>query len=274
MNKKQPMSQNLYLVPHDFTNVSDVALKYAIHIGKHVKTEIQVVHIVSDKSKIAAAKQKLNAILEGFQKETNVNLTSLIEVGSIFENIGKIAKREYAQLIIMGTHGQVGIQKLFGSHALKVITSTNVPFFVVQEKTELIEIKKIIVPIDLTAESLQITNVAGDLAVMFGAELHVITEKVTDPLQSKKMATRIQMIKKQYDDRKLTSSIIHLDKGGSFQKKVIEYTKANKGDLIALAYHTESLLPQFDKFAQTLMTNELNLPCAIINSKSASSSYF
>jgi nucleotide-binding universal stress UspA family protein len=268
------MSQNLYLVPHDFTNVSDVALKYAIHIGKHVKTEIQVVHIVSDKSKIAAAKQKLDAILEGFQQESNVILTSLIEVGSIFENIGKIAKREYAQLIIMGTHGQVGIQKLFGSHAMKVITSTNVPFLIVQEKTELIEIKKIIVPIDLTAESLQITNVAGDLAVMFDAEIHVVTEKITDPLHSKKMAVRIQMIKKQYDDRKLTSSVIQLDKGGSFQKKIIDYTKLNQGDLIALAYHTERLLPQFDKFAQTLMTNELNLPCAIINSKSASSSYF
>jgi nucleotide-binding universal stress UspA family protein len=268
------MSHNLYLVPYDFTIVSDAALKYAMHIGKHVKTEIQVVHLVSDKSKIAAAKQKLDAILEGLQKESNVILTSLIEVGSIFTDFGKIAKREYAQLIIMGTHGQVGLQKLFGSHALKVITSTNVPFLVVQEKTELIEIKKIIVPIDLTAESLQITNVAGDLAAIFGAELHVATEKITDPLHSKKLATRIQMIKKQYDDRKLISSVTQLDKGGSFQKKIIDYSKSNQVDLIALAYHTESLLPQFDKFAQTLLTNDLNLPCTIINSKSASSSYF
>lgn len=268
------MSHNLYLVPHDFTSVGDVALKYAMHIGKHVKTEIQVVHIVSDKSKVAAAKQKLDAILNDFPKETNVELTSLIEVGSIFEDIGKIAKREYAQLIIMGTHGQVGMQKLFGSHAMKVITSSNVPFLVVQEKTPLIEIKKIIVPIDLTKESLQITNVAGDLAMMFDAELHIVTEKITDPLQSKKMATRILLVKNQYDDRKLTSHVTHIDGSGSFQKKIIDYTKSNQGDLIALAYHTESLLPQFDKFAQSLMTNELNLPCAIINSKSASSSYF
>ena len=268
------MSQNLYLVPHDFTSVGDVALKYAMHIGKHVKTEIKVVHIVSDKSKIAVSKQKLDAILENFQKESNVMLSAVVEVGSIFEDIGKIAKREYAQLIIMGTHGQTGMQKLFGSHAMKVITSSNVPFLVVQENTPLIEIKNIVVPIDLTKESLQITNIAGDLATMFGADLHVVTEKVTDPLQSKKMATRISLVKNQYDDRKLNSQVVYIDGSGSFQKKIIDYSKANQIDLIALSYHTESLLPQFDKFAQSLMTNELNLPCAIINSKSASSSYF
>lgn len=268
------MSHNLYLVPHDFTSVGDAALQYAMHLGKRVKTEIMVVHIVADKAKVAGARQKLDAVLNKQPQVDNVQLTAVVEVGTIFEDIGKLARKEHAQLIIMGTHGATGMQKLFGSHAMKVVTSSNVPFLVVQEKTPISDVKRIIVPIDLTKESLQITNVAGDLANMFGAELHVISEKHTDQILSKKMANRIMLVTNQYDDRQLVSHVSHLEGGGSFHKKVIDYTQKVNGDLIALAYHSESLLPQFDKFAQSLITNSLHLPCVIINSKSASSLYF
>lgn len=268
------MSQNLYLVPHDFTAVGDVALRYAMHIGKRVKTEIQVVHIVTDASKVTAAKQKLDLLIQSFEKPSNVELTSLVEVGNIFEDISKIARKDRAQLIIMGTHGAVGMQKLFGSHAIKVITSADVPFLVVQEKTPVNEVKNIIVPIDLTKESLQITNIAGDLAAMFDAELHVTFEKMSDQVLRQKMNTRVTLVRNSYEDRKLKSHFIELDGSGSYHKKIIDYAKKVNADQIAIAYHTESLLPQFDKFAQSLITNDLNLPCVIINSKSASSLYF
>ena len=42
-------------------------------------------------------------------------------------------------------------------------------------------------------------------------------------------------------------------------------------DLIAFAYHTSSLLPQFDTFAQSLIMNKELLPCVIVNSKLSSS---
>ena len=45
-------------------------------------------------------------------------------------------------------------------------------------------------------------------------------------------------------------------------------------DLISIAYHSESLLPQFDTFAQSLITNEQQLPCMVLNSKLASALYF
>jgi hypothetical protein len=44
--------------------------------------------------------------------------------------------------------------------------------------------------------------------------------------------------------------------------------------MIALAYHSESLLPQFDSFAQSLITNEEKLPVMIIAAKPAGNLYF
>jgi K+-sensing histidine kinase KdpD len=145
---------------------------------------------------------------------------------------------------------------------------------VVQKETKLENVERIIVPIDMSKESLQITNLAGDLAAIFEADLHVITERQTDEILGRKMANRISLVKNQYDDRNLNSTITFVESGGSFQNKVIQYTQKVKGNLIALAYHSESLLPQFDKFAQSLITNELKLPCLIINSKNASNLYF
>ena len=39
------MSKNLYMVPYDFTPISQKALEYALHLGKHVHTEIKLIHL-------------------------------------------------------------------------------------------------------------------------------------------------------------------------------------------------------------------------------------
>lgn len=268
------MSKNLYIVPHDFTAVGDAALNYAINLGKKVRTEIQLLHVVSDKTKLISSKQKLDKIAQATPISPTIEITTKVVVGNIFEDIGKLAKKEAAQLIIMGTHGLTGMQKIFGSNVIKVVTSSEVPFLVVQKNTKINEVKRIVVPIDLTKESLQITSLAGDLAKIYDAEVHVIAEKETDEILSRKLTNRISLVKDQYEDRSVKSVVNLISASGSYQKKVIEYAKSNQGDFIALAYHSESLLPMFDTFAQNLVVNELNLPCLIINSKSASKLYF
>jgi nucleotide-binding universal stress UspA family protein len=268
------MSKNLYIVPHDFTAVGDAALKYAIHLGNYVHIEIQLLHLTSSKAESIKASQKLDEIIARFPAKEGITITKLIKEGSIFEDIGKIAHKQGAQLIIMGTHGSTGMQKLFGSHAMKVVTSSEVPFLIVQKETVPAEIKNIIVPIDLTKESLQIVNNAGDLANMFNAVVHVVGEKQNDELLSQQMKNRILIIKNQYDDRKIPCSVEFMKGGGSFQKKIMAYSKEKSIDMIAIAYHSESLLPQFDTFAQSLITNDQKLPCMVLNSKLASALYF
>ncbi|MBI3238367.1 MAG: universal stress protein, partial [Flavobacteriia bacterium] len=163
------MSHNLYIVPHDLTSVGDTALEYALFLGNHVRTEVMVLNLVDNKAKIAPTQQKLDAIVASKQIPANVNVTVNVAMGDIFSDISKIANKERAQLIIMGTHGAKGFQKLTGSYAMKVITSCDVPFMIVQDGTKHVEIKNIVVPIDLTKESLQIVSPAGDLARIFDA---------------------------------------------------------------------------------------------------------
>ncbi|MDG1427370.1 MAG: universal stress protein [Crocinitomicaceae bacterium] len=268
------MSKNLYMVPYDFTPISQKALEYALHLGKHVHTEIKLVHLSKDKPSGKAMLKKLDEVRDNTNVPLGVEITSYVRVGSIFTDIGKLAKKEGAQLIIMGTHGKRGLQRFFGSHAMKVITSAECPFLIVQKNTQIVELKKIVVPIDLTKESLQIVNIAGDIARMYDANISVLAEKQTDQILNTRLKNRISIVSKQYEERDINAKIEIVKNSGAYRKKVMTFAKDNQIELIAIAYHTESLLPQFDKFAQGLITNKLGLPVLVVNSKLASALYF
>lgn len=268
------MSKNIYIVLHDFTEIGETALDYALHIGKHVHTDIKLLHVVNDDSKVHNATNKLNEIIGKRTPPEGVTLSPLVKVGNFLEDTGEFAKAEHAQLVIMGTHGALGMQKLFGSFAMKVIRSSETPFLVVQKGTPLKEIEKVIVPIDLTKESLQIVNIAGDIANIFKGKVHVLYESQSDERMAVQMKTRVHIVKNNYDDRGVEAEYIKLEGKGSFTKKIEKYAEAQNAELLAFAYHSESLLPQFDAFGQSLITNSLKLPCMVVNSKLASALYF
>lgn len=268
------MSKNLYIVPYDFTEVGQKALEYALFLGGKVRTEIQLLYVAADKAKGMQAQQKLQDVCDRTEKPVGVELTAKVKIGSIFTDIGDCAKKEHAQLIIMGTHGKRGLQSLFGSHAMKVITSAECPFLIVQKDTKVQEVKNIIVPIDLTKESLQIVNIAGDMSNMLKAGVHVLAEKQTDQILHTRLHNRLSIVKDQYEERGITPTVEILKKGGSYDKKVMKYSDSVDGGMVAIAYHSESLLPQFDSFAQNLMVNRQGIPFLVINSKLASSLYF
>ncbi len=262
------------MVPYDFTPTSQKALEYALHIGKLVHIDIKLLHLVSDKKKGMAMKSKLDEVVKSTNCPDGVEMSAVVKVGNIFTDIGKIAKEEKAQLIIMGTHGIRGMQRFFGSFAMKVIISADCPFLIVQKNTEIRDVKKVAVPIDLTKESLQITKIAGDMARINNAQLHVLAEKQTDQILNTRLKNRLGLVKQQYEDLGIEPEITLVKKSGGYRKKVMNFAKENKVDMIALAYHSESLFPQFDNFAQGLITNKPGLPVLVINSKLASSLYF
>tara|TARA_B100000508_G_scaffold141026_1_gene145291 strand:+ start:72944 stop:73753 length:810 start_codon:yes stop_codon:yes gene_type:complete len=269
------MSANLFIVPHDFTSVGDAALKYALYLAKPRKTSIELLHIVSNKSSKKAAMQKLNSIIGNLDLGVgDVDVKAVVKVGNIFDDIGKIAEDKEARMIVMGTHGAKGMQKLFGSYAIKVVTSTSVPFLVVQEGVAHREIENIVVPIDVSKESLQIINVAGELAKVFNSKVHVICESQKDPRLSQQMKIRISLVKKEFQEKDVNSSIEMIKGSKSYNHKVISYAKSVKADMIAVAYHSSALFAAFDTYAQKLITNDENIPCLIANSKLLSKLYY
>lgn len=269
------MSANLYIVPHDFTSVGDAALEYAIFLAKPRNTSVTLLHIVSSQSEEKEAYDKLNKVIAGLGLGPNdITVKGLVVEGSIFEDISQIAEKNEARLIIMGTHGAKGMQKLFGSYAMKVVTNSSVPFLVVQDGVEHKTLKNIVVPITTSKESLQIIHLAGEIARTFDSRIHVIAEHQSDQRLSQQLKVRISLVKNQFEEKGIDSEVHILKEKHAFHSVVIDYARKNHCDMIAVSHHSSSLFSQFEKYTQHLITNEANFPCLIVNAKLLSKLYY
>jgi len=268
------MTRN-FLIPHDFTEVGDSALKQGLYLAAATQSTISLLHIVKSDRYKAEAEAKLKAIKAKVQNEyPNTEIKLYAVVGDIFEHIGNTAERLKSSLIIMGTHGAKGMQKVFGSFAMKVITSTSVPFMVVQNNVIIKKLEKIVFPLGIDPETLQIMGFASTLAKAFRAEVHLVAEKQSDAKYMHKTKVNFQVVAKQMAANDVKYEMKLLDGSGSYLSQIMDYTESINADMIAIAYYNQDVIQVFNKFAQNILTNDLNKPALIINSKSVSSQHF
>ena len=130
------MDKEVYkvLVPHDFSPVADCAVSHAAKIAKSYNGEVYLLHVVGKAKEVDANKDKLRAIGEKAEAKYGIKANVIVRIGNIFEDIGDVASEIGAGYIVMGTHGARGMQKIMGSHAIRVISHSKVPFVIVQEK--------------------------------------------------------------------------------------------------------------------------------------------
>lgn len=269
------MEKLAYLVPHDLTAVGTAATRQALQLARQTSGTVHILHIVKSEGEKQKAKTQLEEIVKSLNLSAlDPTITLYVEAGNIFEDIAKVAKKINASAIIMGTHGAKGMQKVFGSFAIKVITSTDVPFIIVQDKMPAAKLTKIVFPVDLSAESIQIMNSAGNLALDYDAEIIIIAPQETDAALKRKITIHLEVVKKQLTKRNVKHTITFVPKAKAFYNTVIDFAKKSNAELIAIAYYTESMLPQFDPFAQSIITNEAKIPVLIIKSKQVGSMYF
>jgi nucleotide-binding universal stress UspA family protein len=266
------MSQRIFIVPHDLTPVADKALQQAIQLSNSIESKIILVHIVQKQSEIENAEKSLQNIINSHSKHT---IEYVVKKGSIFTDIGKLADSHKATAIIMGTHGAKGMQKVFGSFAMKVIISTSVPFMVIQEGTKLKDINKICLSIEASSESMQIMSLAGNLAKTYSAKVYIIAEKEKDIKIAKKIKNNLTIISKHMQKNSVNFHLELLENNSSWDKTVQKYAASNSIDMFAYSYNSDRFLASNDKFSQSLLFNESKIPALIINAKKiTASTYF
>lgn len=269
------MSQLAYLVPHDFTVAADAATRHALQIARQTKGIVHLLHVTKSDSEKAEANRKFAELIPKLQLGLgDPKVETHVKTGSIFTDIGVMAKQIGVSLVIMGTHGAKGMQKVFGSFAIKVITSTEAPFLIVQESTPVDVIKKIVAPINLTSESLQAMNDASNLALDFDAEVIILVPKETDNVLRRQLKIYVDVVIKQLTKRGVKHQVEYIEKNKSMVATILEFGKKVDADMYAIAYYSDRLIPAFDTFAQSMITNEQKVPCLIINSKESGNAYF
>lgn len=260
------MSRNSFIVPHDFSPVADCALIHAIKTAKIVDADIYVLHVVTKPKKIAEAEENLAKLIENTNSE-GVKINVAVRVGNIFEDIGEFAAEHHAQLIFMGTHGAHGLQKVLGSHALKVITNSTVPFVVVQEKMPLdTGYDNIVVPLDFNKETKQKLVLVANMASYFNSRVHVVIPDESDEFLRNKVNTNIAFAKKFFEERNI-ELLISLQPSAGFDKEVVRYAVASDADLIAIMNLQKSSILGLlgSNYEQYMITNDAEIPVLMVN---------
>jgi nucleotide-binding universal stress UspA family protein len=194
------MDKEIYkvLVPHDFTSVADCAISHAAQVAKSYNGDVYLLHVVSKQKEVEPTREKLKEIALKAEGKYGVNMHVVVRIGSIFEDIGDVASEISAGYIVMGTHGARGMQKILGSHAIKVISHSKVPFIVVQEKepsaTDTYD--DIVVPIDHADITKQKLKIAASIAKHFKSRIHIFADSESDEFLKKKLNQELSFAKK------------------------------------------------------------------------------
>lgn len=259
------MSSKTFIVPHDFTDVANIALDHAISTAKPLNGEIYLLHVVAKDKDIADAETKLNQVVSNYSG--GVKLIPTVRVGNIFEDIGEFAAEKHAELIFMGTHGTHGWQHLTGMNALKVITRSSIPFVIVQEKTAKDDgYENIVVPLDLNKETKQKLTIVANIAKYFNSKVHVITPEETDEFLRHQVKANIVFAKKFFAERDVEVTTT-LAPASGFDKEVIKHAVKVDGDLIAIMnLNKGSLLGVItSSHEEYIITNDAQIPVLIMN---------
>jgi nucleotide-binding universal stress UspA family protein len=268
------------IVTYDFTKVSDNAVEHAMRISKYTGSDVKLIHVVDDDSDAELRKEeagsKLRLICDECFSKHGIKPGYEVLSGSIFSAIGKYASEVNARMVIMGTHGIKGMQKLTGSRALKVIVSSKVPFLVVQDKpSEKRRFTDIVFPIDFKLETREKLYWAIYLGKYFNSRIHLYKPPVSSDSIVKKINTNLNFAVRYLIQNNIDYEV-HVGKSnGDFGKETVAFAQEINADLI-LIMTTKGInvtdyvlgVPE-----QQLIANNARIPVMAVNPRVGTSSF-
>ena len=138
------------IVPIDFSEHSEYALKTAAKLAKKTNAELLVLHMLemsdviltkSDSEQqqktvffLKLVEQKFEAFLDkDYLKD--VNVTPIVKHFKVFSEVNDVAKEHDASFIVMGSHGTSGFKEFFvGSNTERVVRNSEIPVLVIKNE--------------------------------------------------------------------------------------------------------------------------------------------
>nr|WP_282135819.1 universal stress protein [Seonamhaeicola maritimus] len=177
------------IVPIDFSEYSEYALKAAAKLAKKNNAELLALHMLemSDIMLTGAGEQPQKIIyflklaeqkFEEFLKKDyleGISITPIVKHFKVFSEVNEVAKKYDADLIVMGSHGVSGAKEFFiGSNTERVVRSSEIPVLVV--KNDMLEANFDIVAIacDFSEETIETYLKASNMFSNMDSKLYLI----------------------------------------------------------------------------------------------------
>ncbi|HKJ49666.1 MAG TPA: universal stress protein [Christiangramia sp.] len=249
------------LVPTDFSDQAEKALKVAAQLARRLNGEIFLLHMLELPLQLIdpvggggqnmpeaiffmkLAHQRFNKIMkEPYLKGIKVHET--VEFHRAFDGIMEIGKEKNCDLIVMGSHGASGFQEMFiGSNTEKVVRHSEIPVLVIKNEIPEFDIDNFIFATDANISHKDSLKKAINFANTLGATLHLLfvntpNDFVTSNEALKRMEEFIGGLdKNQYK--------VHIYNDISVEQGILNFARKIDAGLIGIGTHGRKGLAHF-----------------------------
>ena len=240
------------LIPTDFSDHAEYALKVAAQIAKKNNGEIFLLHMLelphqagdslSSGHNIPELMFFKNKAIETLEELMDADYLKGIEVSEIvtfektFEGIINITKKNDIDLVVMGSHGASGFQELFiGSNTEKVVRFSDIPVLVVKKEMNNFNIDKFVFASDFCDEIKKPFEKVIEFADRFGSELHLVIINTPSNFRSTDQLEKI--LNDFVSNYQLKNYSTHIYNDKSTEKGILNYANKVNADLIGISTH-------------------------------------
>ncbi len=267
-----PFRPKQIVCPVDFSELSDLALKYAATGARVFDAELAVLYArffevpryfvpdnaeqITSSLKSAEAdilnslQQHVGDILGGMHDDLRLDFRVMNQ--HPIEAIRTVIKEDACDLIVMGTHGLSGVKRFFmGSITENIVSESPVPVFTIRQKAhDFIEahdagsmpaLERILCPCDLKTTSRPAFDVAVSIADLFNSRLTVLyVAKAGEDMDEDDIRERICSIIGDLDNQPCPVEITV--RRGNSAEEIVRQADASKEDIIVLGAVHKSFL--------------------------------
>jgi nucleotide-binding universal stress UspA family protein len=248
------------LVPTDFSEQAEYALKVAAQIAKKNNYELFILNLLDlpthmndavssgvNIPEVMLFLKKTNDKLEELKTESyleGLQITTCARIEKAFEGIVTYSKEQQIDLIVMGSHGSSGFREmLIGSNTEKIVRASDIPVLVIKNEVQDFEVNQFIFASDFSNEIKKPFQQLVDLANAFDAELKLVMINTPNSFKSTTVAEKIMTDFTK--DFNISKHSLHIYNDTNVEKGILNFANKMNADLIGMCTHGRTGLAHF-----------------------------
>ena len=248
------------LIPTDFSDNAEFAIKVAAQIARKNDAEIILLHMLELPQQAGdaigsghiipelmffknAAIKKLEDLMDEDYLE-GINVSEIIQFEMAFDGIMKISEKNDVDLIVMGSHGASGFKEMFiGSNAEKVVRHSNVPVLIIKKDQPNFNVADFVFASDFTDEIKKPFEKVVEFANRFNSTLHLVM--ITTPNNFKSTPVSQEIMTNFASNFKINKFETHIYNETNVEKGILGFAESINADLIGMSTHGRKGLSHF-----------------------------
>lgn len=248
------------LVPTDFSDHAEYALKVAAQIARKNNGEIVLLHMLElphegsdaigsghDIPEIIFFKKKAEERLDEIANSnilSGISVTQITKLERAFDGILNFSGKDEIDLIVMGSHGASGFKEMFiGSNTEKVVRHSETPVLVIKKDSDNFTVNNFVFASDFTDEAKKPFKKVIEFANEFNAKIHLLM--VNTPNNFKSTSVAEKMINDFIASFDISNYATHIYNDVNVEKGILHFAKSVNADLIGISTHGRKGLSHF-----------------------------